>query len=144
MQKLIKIWQKHREGLMYLFFGGLTTLVNIGLFMLLSTFTHLSTGAANAIALVASILFAYVTNKLWVFESKLTGVSALLELGKFLACRALTALLDQAIVVLGVDYLGALLSLADSWLWAAFIKLLANILVILLNYLLSKRLIFAD
>jgi len=142
MNKIIQIWKKHREVLSYLIFGGLTTVVNVGLFMILTGFTALSTGTANAIALAASILFAYVTNKIWVFESKLTGIAAVREFLMFIACRLATGLLDQAIVVAGVDWLGAAIGLAESTLWAGAVKVFANILVIIANYVFSKLLIF--
>ena len=142
MNKIIQIWKKHREVLSYLIFGGLTTVVNVGLFMILTGFTALSTGTANAIALAASILFAYVTNKIWVFESKLTGIAAVREFLMFIACRIATGLLDQAIVVAGVDWLGAAIGLAESTLWAGAVKVFANVLVIIANYVFSKLLIF--
>lgn len=142
IEKMMKLWARHREALSYLVFGGLTTLVNVGLFLALTAWTHLSTGAANAIALAASILFAYVTNKLWVFESRLTGWAAVAEFAKFVACRLGTGVMDELIVVLGVDHLGALLALADNSLWALAVKIFANVLVIVANYALSKLLIF--
>lgn len=142
MNKIIQIWKKHREVLSYLIFGGLTTMVNVGLFMILTGMTALSTGAANAIALAASILFAYVTNKIWVFESKLTGLAAVREFMMFIACRIATGLLDQAVVVAGVDWLGAAIGLAESTLWAGAVKVFANVLVIIANYVFSKLLIF--
>ena len=142
MNKLIEIWKKHREVLSYLIFGGLTTVVNVGLFMILTGFTALSTGAANIIALAASILFAYITNKLWVFESKLTGWAAVMEFFKFIACRIATGFLDQFVVVLGVDWLGAMLGLNENALWLGGVKIFANVLVIVANYVFSKLLIF--
>lgn len=141
-EKLMKLWTKHREVLAYLIFGVLTTFVNVGLFMALTAWTSLPTGAANAIALAASILFAYVTNKLWVFESRLSGMAAMLEFAKFIACRLATGVMDEIIVVLGVDRLGPALSLSDNHLWALAVKIFANILVIIANYVFSKLLIF--
>lgn len=142
MKKIIEIWNRHREALMYLIFGVLTTAVNLVLFVALTAWTRLSTGAANAIAISASILFAYVTNKLWVFESRQTGWAAVKEFAMFIACRALTALLDQVIVVVGVDKLGAALGLGESWLWAGAVKAFASVLVIASNYVFSKLIIF--
>ena len=141
MNKLMKLWNQYREALMYLIFGGLTTLVNVGAFMLLKA-AGLTTGVANAIALTASILFAYVTNKLWVFESREKGLNALKEFAMFIACRIATGFMDQIIVVLGVDKLGSLLNLADSSWWALAVKVFANVLVIIANYVFSKLLIF--
>ena len=141
MNKLMKLWNQYREALMYLIFGGLTTLVNVGAFMLLKA-AGLTTGVANAIALTASILFAYVTNKLWVFESREKGLNALKEFAMFIACRIATGFMDQIIVVLGVDKLGSLLNLADNSWWALAVKVFANVLVIIANYVFSKLLIF--
>lgn len=142
IRKLTEIWKKHREVLSYLFFGGLTTIVNVGAFMLLTSATTLSTGAANAIALALSILFAYVTNKLWVFESKLTGAAAAKEFLMFIACRLATGVLDEIVVIAGVDWLGGMLGLGESAVWALGVKVFANILVIIANYIFSKLLIF--
>lgn len=142
IKKLTALWARHREALSYLVFGGLTTLVNVGLFLALTAWTSLSTGAANAIALAASILFAYITNKLWVFESRLVGWPAVAEFAKFIACRLGTGVMDELIVVLGVDHLGAALALSDSSLWALAVKIFANVLVIIANYALSKLLVF--
>ena len=142
MEKIKAIWKKHREVLTYLIFGVLTTLVNVGLFMALTAWTSLSTAAANAIALAASILFAYITNKLWVFESKQTGFNAVIEFGKFIACRIATGLLDQAVVVIGVDWLGAMLAMNENTLWIGGVKIFANVLVIIANYVVSKVIIF--
>ena len=144
MEKIMQIWKKHREVLSYLIFGGLTTVVNVGLFMVLTAATSLSTGAANAIALAASILFTYITNKLWVFESKLTGWAAVVEFGKFIACRIATGFLDQFVVVAGVDWLGASLGLNENTLWIGGVKIFANVLVIIANYVFSKLLIFKN
>ncbi len=138
----MEIWKKHREVLTYLVFGALTTAVNIGLFMALTAWTELSTGMANGIANVTSVLFAYVTNKIWVFESKLTGWAAVKEFVMFIACRALTAVMDQGIVVAGVDWLGNMIGLQNSWLWGSGVKIFANVLVIIANYVFSKLLIF--
>lgn len=143
MEKIRKLWKKYREPLTYLIFGGLTTMVNIGAFMALSAWTGLTTGAANAIALALSILFAYVTNRIWVFESRQTGWAAVKELGMFVACRLATGVLDELIVVGGVDLLGPRLAGGvDAQLWALAVKVFANVLVIIANYVFSKLIIF--
>ena len=143
MEKIRALWQKYREPLTYLIFGGLTTMVNIGAFMALSAWTGLTTGAANAIALALSILFAYVTNRIWVFESRQTGWAAVKELGMFVACRLATGVLDEVIVVAGVDGLGPMIAgAAGSRVWALGVKIFANVVVVIVNYVFSKRIIF--
>ena len=76
METIKRLWQRYRDLLSYLFFGGLTTLVNIAVYWLLARL-GLTTAVANACALAASILFAYVTNRLGVFESRTHGADAL-------------------------------------------------------------------
>ena len=139
MEKIRGYWEKYREVLTYLIFGGLTTAVNVGLFMAL-TLAGMATGTANAIALAASILFAYVTNRIWVFESKKRGMAALKEFAAFIACRLATGVLDEAIVVFGVDVVGPMVS--GGPLWALGVKVFANVIVIIANYVFSKLVIF--
>jgi putative flippase GtrA len=83
---------------------------------------------------VLAVLFAYITNKLFVFESKSFASSVLKkEMLSFFWCRLLTGIIDVAIMYVTVD-----LFLRDSTSW----KVISNILVILLNYIASKRIIF--
>ena len=96
MQRLFNLLRREREKVTYLFFGVLTTLVNIAGYSLLSA-QGLSTGWANGIALAVSILFAYFTNRRWVFLSRAHGRAALREFGSFILCRIGTGLIDQVI-----------------------------------------------
>lgn len=142
MEKLKALLLKYREALLYLFFGGVTTLVNIAAFALFSRL-GLSTGAANAIAWVIAVLVAYATNRRWVFESRSAGAVALREFAAFVACRLGTGVMDEIIMILGVDRLGPLLVSPDRQsLWALGVKVFSNILVIVLNYVFSKLFIF--
>ena len=142
MQKLKSLFDKYRQPIAYLFFGGVTTLVNIAAFAALMRL-GLSTGVANALAWVLAVLTAYFTNRRWVFDSRTTSASALREFAAFVACRVGTGVLDEVIVVLGVDRLGPLLVAPDRQnLWALGVKVFSNLLVILLNYVFSKRFIF--
>ena len=142
MQKLKSLFLKYKQAIAYLFFGGVTTLVNIAAFALLRR-AGLSTGVANALAWVLAVLTAYFTNRRWVFDSRARGAAALREFAAFVACRVGTGLLDEAIVVLGVDKLGpTLVPASGQELWALGVKVFSNVLVILLNYVFSKRLIF--
>ena len=143
IQKILTLCKKHREALAYLFFGGLTTLVNIVSYWLLAR-TGLSTVWANGIALAASILFAYITNRRFVFASTAKGAAAWREFGKFIACRLGTGVLDQIIMIVGVDLIGPMLVPETALsLWGLGVKILSNILVIVLNYVFSKVFIFA-
>lgn len=129
-----ELLKKYKELLLYVIFGGLTTLVNWGVYWLLGYVLHIYYLAATAIAYVSSVLFSYVTNRIWVFESKVHGVKGIaVEMGKFFASRGVTFLLDLLCMFLGVD----LLHINDK-----LMKLLANVIVIIVNYVLSKLFIF--
>ncbi len=129
-----QLLHKYREQILYVLFGGLTTLVNLAVYYLCATPLGLGTVVSTGIAWVLSVLFAYVTNRRWVFESQTRGAAAVLrEMGSFFLCRLLSGLMDMAIMYLFVD----LLHLNDM-----VIKLASNVLVIIVNYIASKLLIF--
>lgn len=133
MKKLRDLCKKYREQILYVVFGGGTTLVNIASYWLLKQI-GCSTGAATVLAWFFSVLFAYVTNKIFVFESRDWHVKTILrEAFSFCSCRALTGLLDLGIMLLFVDVLG----------WPDLpVKIASNVIVIVLNYVASKLLIF--
>lgn len=125
---------KYKELILYVFFGGLTTLVNWGLYTLLVDFCKVPYLWSTALAQIAAILFAYVTNRIWVFKSKVSGACGIaLEMAKFFSCRAASFFLDLGCMYVGVD----LLHIEDKWM-----KLLANVIIIVVNYVLSKLFIF--
>ena len=135
MIKIKELFTKYREMILYLFFGGCTTLVNIVSYYICSRI-GMGTALSTVIAWVLSVLFAYVTNRKYVFESKAFGfVPILKEIAGFFLCRLATGLLDLAIMVVFVDFL----HFNDM-----IIKILSNIIVIILNYAASKLLIFKD
>ncbi len=123
--------KKYKEVIMYLLFGGLTTVINIAVYNLLYYAAHIGNVPSNIIAWIISVLFAYVTNRLWVFESK--NGSVIKEAASFFGCRSLTGLLDVAVMFLAVDILK---------LPAGIMKLVSNVIVIVLNYVASKLWIF--
>jgi|GEM_PF-117466 len=134
IQRGLDIWRVHREKLMYLIFGGLTTVVNYAVYFACTRALAQTELAANVVAWIAAVLFAFVTNKLWVFESKAKGGAAVLrELGAFAAARVLSLLLEMGILFVFVT----------MWkLWDLPVKLGANVLVVVMNYFASKWFIF--
>ena len=140
--RLKQLWAKYYEQLTYLIFGGLATLLNIVLAMVFRSFgmpTTLNTVLDNVIC----ILFAYTTNRLWVFKSRSRGADALREFGSFIACRLGTMVMDVAVMWLGADVIGpALLPAAWLGLWFLGVKVFSNVLVIVFNYVFSKKIIF--
>ena len=137
------IWQKYREIILYLVFGVLTTLVNIIIYGV-CTRAGMSTGWANALAWVLAVAFAYITNRIWVFRSENRTLKAVLrEIISFVACRAGTGVLDQIIMVVGVDVISPRIVPAEyAFMWSMGLKIASNVLVIILNYIFSKVIIF--
>ena len=133
--RISALLQRYKSQILYLFFGGCTTLVNVAVYGVCAHMAGLSTALSTVIAWVLSVLFAYLTNRTWVFESQArTATDILRELWSFLLCRLATGALDLVIMYLCVDRLG----LPDIP-----IKLLSNLLVIVLNYVASKVIIFS-
>jgi len=133
---MLKIYQKYKIAILYLAFGGLTTLVNIVTYFSLAKLLGIQYLFSNVAAWIVSVLFAYVTNRLFVFASSGKGLKFILkECSAFIGCRLFSGLLDTTIMYVMID----LLHLNDL-----FVKIIANILVIILNYGLSKQIVFKD
>ena len=129
-----KIVSKYSDVLPYLFFGVCTTLVNIIVYWLFARVLSFSTMISTVVAWVMAVLFAYITNRKWVFKSTSFSYSAVIrEVISFLGCRLLTGVLDWASMYVLID----ILQLDDL-----LIKALSNVIVIILNYIASKLIIF--
>ncbi|OUZ24699.1 hypothetical protein A5867_002386 [Enterococcus sp. 6D12_DIV0197] len=125
-----KLW----EPLTYLFFGGLTTVVNIVVYLIFREGFGFYYQTANVISWIASVLFAYFTNKLWVFETKTkTKQESWAAFGKFIFFRVISLGLDMLCMYLFISIL------ATGDLVA---KLVTQVVVVLANYVFSKFLIF--
>jgi len=119
---------------MYLIFGGLTTLVNIVSYFILTRFFDFGTSTSTIIAWFLSVVFAYVTNRKWVFESTSTGLLKISkEIVSFFGARLFSGFLDWGIMLLFVDVLG---------FHDIIIKIMSNVMVIIINYLFSNFFIF--
>lgn len=146
MQKIKDFIVKYYEGLAYLFFGGVATLLNLVLFAVFqSAFgTDFAAGIGNVIDNILCILFAYWTNHTFVFCSENKGKAALAEFAQFVSCRIATMIMDQCIIWLGVSLIGprVAFAVANGELWAMGVKLFSQVIVILSNYVFSKLFIF--
>lgn len=168
--------KKHWEVLSYLIFGVMTTLLNIVLYAVCqAVFGYEAANSwGNVLDNVICILFAYATNRAFVFSSKTRGREAVREFGTFVACRLGTLVLDTVIVFVGGTLLAAqgtalvesaVQSLAAMLLrvmggadgptavfvtyspeaqsiWGMCVKVFSNVLVVVLNYVFSKLIIF--
>lgn len=134
MKRVKTLYGKFEEVISYLIFGGLTTAVNISVFFLCDTILGMNYLVANVIAIVASILFAFFTNKKYVFKTQTaTFKESLSEFIRFCAFRLLSAVFDMLSMWLMVDGLGADTTIA---------KIVTQIIVVILNYAFSKWFIF--
>lgn len=126
--------KNYKQVFLYLVFGVLTTAVNVAVYYLCYNIAHIENVVSVIIAWVLSVAFAYITNKLFVFESRSFEKSVFIpEVLSFVSCRTLTGILDVAIMYVAVDALSG-----NSLVW----KVLSNIIVIILNFIASKILIF--
>ncbi|MDR0862129.1 MAG: GtrA family protein [Oscillospiraceae bacterium] len=123
------------EAIRYIIFGVLTTLVNLGLnALLIRVFGEERYWLWNIISIAASILFAYVTNRKFVFNSRVSGAAAImLEFAKFVGGRLVTFAIEAGGVPLLVEVFGVRMDLA---------KYAMQVIVIVVNYVISKLLVF--
>lgn len=132
--KVLWLIEKYKDIIPYAIFGVLTTIVNMVVYWLAAHPLGLSVMVSTVIAWIAAVLFAYVTNRKWVFHSQVQGTKEIVqELVSFFACRLATGVVDWACMFIFVD----LLHFND-----VIIKAAANVLVIILNYIASKLVIF--
>ena len=133
-EKIRALIEKHWDMVSYLFFGVLTTVVNYLVYLPLYNLLGISAAVSNIIAWVAAVAFAYVRNKPFVFKSHDWSMKTVLpELGKFVGCRAASGGLETVLILLTVDILGW-----NGNIW----KLIISVLVVILNYVSSKLLVF--
>ena len=191
---MMKFLKKHWEVLSYLIFGVLTTLLNIVLYALFSQlFGYTAANSwGNVLDNALCILFAYCTNRAFVFRSKTTGKAMAKEFGTFVTCRLGTMVLDAAIMIVGGNLLaaqgaalmeslfGSFLTVSGSYtgaaasaaasvagvaiiggadgptavfvttritaqeIWGLCVKVFSNVVVVVLNYVFSKLIIFKN
>ena len=132
--KLSEILKKYREVIPYLFFGVCTTAVNVMSYWICAHWLRLPTMVSTVVAWFLAVLFAYITNREWVFHSKAHKKKEIIkEAFSFFSCRIATGLVDWGCMFIFVQILA----------WNdLIIKFLANVLVIMLNYVASKWIIF--
>ena len=157
---MVNLVKKYKEPILYIVFGVLTTLVNILIYYLAADVAAIYYLVANVIAWVVSVLFAFVTNKLFVFESKSwNGAIVLPEIGGFFLARVATGVVDMVLMWLLVDVLmwkqvgfglgtedyvfGGIMDMHQVLCSGEMLaKILVNVVVIVLNYVASKLWIF--
>lgn len=138
---MIELFKKYKGIILYIIFGGLTTVVDWSVSFLLYYLwgeaieaTPWLIHGANVIAWAAAVAFAFVTNRIWVFESHRRGLKAIsAELVAFAGGRVLTLLLQEVLMAIFFTWLGF-----NEYL----VKMGVAVLVVILNYFISKLLVF--
>ena len=138
---MIELLKKYKSIILYIIFGGLTTIVDWSVSFTLYYLwgdaieaTPWLIHGANVIAWVAAVAFAYVTNRIWVFESRRRGFLPIIgEIVAFAGGRVLTLLRQEAIMAIFFTWLGF-----NEYI----VKIAAAVLVVILNYFISKLLVF--
>ena len=134
MHKLRTFVNKYHGIILYLFFGALTTLVNFLVYFPLLNWVKLSATLSNIIAWIAAVVFAFLTNKPFVFQSHdWSSKTVIPELTKFVGCRIGSGLMETAVIWFFVDRMMC----NGNW-----VKIIVSILVVILNYVSSKVIAF--
>lgn len=130
------IYKKYEEGINYLIFGFLAFVLNYVLFFIFDSIINIGYLAATALSWVLTVVFAYWTNHAFVFKSKNAGLSSITkEFVLFIGARVATLLLEMLLMYLMVGKAGINSNIA---------KLIAQVVVIVTNYVLSKIWIFTE
>lgn len=128
-------YKKHKEMLLYLFFGGLAFVVSITAYWVLNVGLGINELIANVISWLVTVEFAFLTNRIWVFSAPTeTAVGFIKQMMSFFGGRLVTLLIEEVILGVFITWLGF-----NSML----VKTTAQIIVIMLNYLISKLFIFS-
>lgn len=134
IDKFKTLFYKYKSQVLYLFFGGLSTFLNIIIFFLLNTLVKIDYQISNVIAWIIVVVFAYITNKIWVFESKTTSKKDLLkESLSFIIARVVTLIVEFILLYLFIEKFLMIEIVA---------KIIINVIVVVLNYIFSKLFIF--
>lgn len=126
-------YKKHKEVLMYLLFGGLAFFLNLGLFFLLDK-TGMNALLNNCICWVVCVLFQFFTNRTWIFDAEVDSREGFFkQMGSFFAGRLFTLVVEVVILAVFITLLH---------LPSMPVKLFAQVVVIVLNYIISKLIVF--
>lgn len=136
MNRIIESIRKNKQLLLYLFFGICTTAINTICYGVLHERLCVNNIPSTVLAWLVAVIFAFITNKIFVFKSKRARASERLkEFTSFFSCRIMTGILDVLIMAVAVDYLKW-----NSLFW----KIISNIVVTAVNYIVSKFVVFRN
>lgn len=138
LEKIKKIYHKYEEIISYLFFGVLTTVVSFGSYLLFAnTFlaekSDLDIQIANVLSWICAVTFAYITNRIFVFKSKVKGKKQVKEIINFVFARVASLIIDMAMMYI----LYSIMHIDDT-----IAKIIVQFVVVAMNYVFSKVIIF--
>jgi len=134
MEKIISLFVKHKQIILYIFFGAITTAIGFISFFVLTRWMGAPLVAANVISWIIAVLFAYLSNRFWVFKSNTCGFFSIMkEFWSFIAARIFSGIMDTVLMIILVDFLSV---------YDLIAKLVVSIIVIILNFILSKWIVF--
>lgn len=130
------VYMKYKETLLYLFFGGLTTVVSILLFALFNVFFQINALIENIVSWIISVAFAFLTNRICFFSAPTHTISEFItQMVNFYGGRVVTLFIEEGILFVFITYLG---------FNTMIVKIVAQIIVIILNYIISKLWVFKN
>ncbi len=134
MKAVINIYKKYKEAIDYLFWGGVAFVLSMVLFYIFANVMNLYEQIANILSWIICVIFTYLTNRTFVFQSKVSGAkNILMEFKDFVTARLLTLVMENVILFVMIDLLSVHNMIA---------KLVGQFVVIVSNYFLSKLWIF--
>lgn len=133
---MIKLTKEYKETISYLIFGILSTIVNIATYVFFSRIIKINFMISNIIAWFVAVIFAYITNKFFVFESKNINIKFILkEITSFMSLRILSGLTELILMYIMINIM-----LINDFI----VKIITNIVVVILNFIFSKLIIFKN
>lgn len=134
LNRFAPIYEKYKEILLYVLFGGLSFLVSIGTYALFGALFEIHELISNVLSWIITVAFAFFTNRIWVFDALTDSISGFIrQLSKFYAGRIITLVIEEIILLIFIMVFG---------LPSMPVKIAAQIIVITFNYIVSKLLIF--
>lgn len=133
MKAIKSLYLKYKEIILYIFFGGLTTVINFIIYAV-AIFLKADVYVSNIIAWIGAVLFAYLTNRKMVFNSEATGKKSVFkEVVAFYGARVFSLVVETGLLFVFISFLNM-----DEWIS----KVILQVIVIVLNYICSKFFVF--
>lgn len=134
LRRFYGLYAKYKSVLLYVFFGGLTTVISIASFWVCLSLLNINELVSNVISWICAVSFAYATNRVWVFRSSAKGLGKILsEALSFYSGRLVTLGIEEAMLLVFVTLLHGN---------GMIVKVIAQVVVLVLNYFISKLVVF--